>query len=331
MFIPDATQALQAGYLSRDDQLVCQREATLPSAQGSPLRCQLLELPNRLAATVCWDRCMDIPRLAFAGVPLHYQGKPGDASEGVAFDRRFCGGMLYTCGLTNVGPGDDRQPTHGRVHLQSADYRSVYQEGNALVLRGQMRESALFGENLLLRRTLTFPLDRAEVRIRDEIVNQSPRPQPWMLLYHINLGYPFLSEHLRLTLPQGTKTLPANDAAAMRLSDHAVFTPPQTDFAEQDYHHTLPPVDGSCTVKAENTRLGMGFQLRWRADTLPLLVQWRCLRSGDYVLGLEPSNNRVQGRRAAEAEGRLPLLLPFEAVHTDVTLSFYPLAPDSLE
>ena len=151
-----------------------------------------------------------------------------------------------------------------------------------------------------------------------------------MLLYHINLGYPFLSEHLRLTLPHGTQTMPANDAAEMRPPEHAVFTPPQIDFAEQDYHHTLPAVDGYCTVKAENAALGIGFQLRWRADTLPLLVQWRCLRSGDYVLGLEPSNNRVNGCLAAQAEGNLPLLQPFEAVHTEVTLSYYPLTLGSL-
>ena len=238
--------------------------------------------------------------------------------------------MLYTCGLTNVGPGDDRQPTHGRVHLQSADYRCVSQESNALVLRGQMRESALFGENLLLRRSLAFPWNRAEVRLQDEIVNQSPRPQPWMLLYHINVGYPFLSEHLRLTLPLGTQTMPANNAAATHLSEHAVFAPPQPDFAEQDFHHTVPSVEGVCTVRAENPVLGIGFRLCWRADTLPLLVQWRCLRSGDYVLGLEPANNRVNGRLAAQAEGNLPLLRPFETVTTEVTLSFYPLAPDPL-
>ena len=330
MFTPDARQALQDGYLSREDQLVCQREATLSAADGAPLRCQLLELPNRLSATVCWDRCMDISRLAFAGLPLHYQGKPGEAAEGTAFDKRFVGGMLYTCGLTNVGTGDTQQPTHGRIHLQSADYRCVCREGNALVLRGQMRESALFGENLLLRRSLTFPLDRAEVRLQDEIVNQSPRPQPWMLLYHINLGYPFLSGHLRLLLPPGTITIPVNDAAAMHLSEHAAFAPPQSDFAEQDYHHTVPSERGFCTVRAENPMLGLGFQLCWRADSLPLLVQWRCLRSGDYVLGLEPANNHVNGRYAAQAEGNLPVLQPFETIATEVTLSFYPLAPDSL-
>ncbi len=327
MMCPDARQSVLDGYLSSEDALVCQREATLHAADGSPLRCQLLELPNRLSATVCWDRCMDIPRLTFAGVPVSYLGKPQEGGAGQPFDRRFCGGMLYTCGLMNVGPGDAEQPTHGRIHLQKADYRSVTREGDALVLRGQMRESALFAENLLLRRTFTFPLHAAEVRIRDEIVNQTPRPQPWMLLYHINLGYPLLSEHLRLRLPPGTRTEAACEAASAHVSQCRTFQPPQPDFAEQDFHHRVPTDgDGFCTVHAENPALGIRFQLRWNARTLPLLVQWRCLRSGDYVLGLEPSNNRVCGRHAAEAEGSLPVLAPFETAVIEVALSFSMMA-----
>ena len=321
-------QAVREGYLVGEEQWVYQREAMLHAADGSPLRCQLLELPNRLAATVCWDRCMDVPRLSYAGVPVSYLGKAPEGTQGNVFPHRFCGGMLYTCGLLNVGPGDEEQPTHGRIHLQSADYRSVTLEGDALVLRGQMREGALFGENLLLRRTLTFPLNSAQMRIRDEVVNRSPTPQPWMLLYHINLGYPLLSEHLRLFLPPGTRTVPIGAEAEAHVAELSGFTLPSADFAEQDFHHTLPVEDGFCTVRAENRALGMGFCLRWQADALPLLVQWRCLRSGDYVLGLEPANNRVNGRRTAAAQGNLPLLAPFATAVTDVTLSFYPL-PDA--
>ena len=325
MLIPAVQQAIREGYLSSEDQLVCQREATLYAADGSPLRCQLLELPNRLAATVCWDRCMDLPRLSYQGVPVGYHGKAPEGAAGNAFAQRFAGGLLYTCGLLNVGPGDAEQPTHGRIHLQSAACRSVAREGDALVLRGQMREGSLFGENLLLRRTLTFMLSSAEVRIQDEIVNQSPYPQPWMLLYHINLGYPFLSEHLRLLLPPGTQSVPANAEAAAHMDTLATCAPPRADFAEQDYHHRLPAEGGICALRAENPALGMGFGLRWQADALPMLVQWRCLRSGDYVLGLEPANNHVNGRHQAAAEGNLPVLAPFETACTDLTLSFYPL------
>jgi len=203
--------------------------------------------------------------------------------------------------------------------------RSVRLDSRALTLQGRMRESALFGENLLLERTLTFPLASSEVLINDVITNQSPRPQPYMLLYHINLGYPMLSEHLRLRLPEGTETDPATEHARGHLEALSTFAPPDPDFEEQDFYHRLPVVDSHCGVSAENLALGIGMRIRYRADTLPYLIEWKCLRSGDYVLGLEPSNNRVCGRSQALTDGSIQMLRPFESVWTEVALSFYPL------
>src|SRR4029453_610656 len=50
-----------------------------------------------------------------------------------------------------------------------------------------------------------------------------------------------------------------------------------------------------------------GFGLRRDYDRrgLPCLIQWQCLQSGLYVLGIEPSTNHVQGRAFAEQRGEL--------------------------
>lgn len=319
-------EALIKGYISRPGQMILEREAAIRQGDGRTLACHEVMLPNRLAATVLWDRCMDIGRLSYMGIPLCYIGKPGEQEDvSGAFEQRFSGGMLYTCGLLNVGPGDRDQPVHGRIHLKSAALRGVSLEEGALVLTGEMREAALFGENLVLKRRLVFPLDKSEVRVLDTIINQTPYPQPYMLLYHMNLGYPMLSEHLKLFLPDGTQTQAATAHAQAHLGELAEFSPPDKDFEEQDFHHILPAPDGYCGLRAENTALGIGLGLRYRADTLPLLVQWRCLKSGDYVLGLEPSNNRVAGRVQALKENCLPVLAPFQSVTTEVILSFYPV------
>ncbi|MEA4998535.1 MAG: aldose 1-epimerase family protein [Candidatus Limiplasma sp.] len=319
----DVREALRQGYISREDPLVYQQEMLMGQGDGRLLRCHELALPNLLGATVLWDRCMDITRLTYRGIPLAFAGKSAERLDAaVPFEQRFSGGMLYTCGLLNVGPGDAEQPTHGRIHLQSAAMRSIRRDGDALVLQGQMRESALFGENLLLERTLTFPLDRAEVQIRDAITNQTQQEQPYMLLYHINLGYPLLSEHLRLQLPQGTHTVPATAHASRHRAELTCATAPQPDAQEQDFYHTLPIRDGYCAVAAENPALGIGLSIRYRADTLPYLIQWRCLRSGDYVLGLEPANHQVTGRAQAKA---LPQIAPFETITTEVRLQVYDL------
>ena len=231
--------------------------------------------------------------------------------------------MLYTCGLLNVGPGDAIQPTHGRIHLQAAARGSVQQTDDAVILRGEMRESALFAENLLLSREIVFPLDRAEVCVRDTITNQTPHPQPYMLLYHINLGYPFFSEHLELCLPAGLQTYTEGGYSSVDPADYSRFPAPQAHAQEQDYNHRLPDRNGRCSLTAENRALGIGLKLSYANATLPYLHQWICLRRGDYVMGLEPTSNRVNGHAQASAEGSTPVLSPFETLATELTLSLY--------
>jgi len=321
MFLPN-DEALRAGYIARPEQLLENEEVTVRQGDSRTLTCQKLALPNGLAATVSWDRCMDITRLSYRGIPLAFLGRTEErADAAVPFDTRFSGGMLYTCGLLNVGPGDGGQPTHGRIHLQSAARRGVEQTDTAVVLRGEMRESSLFGENLLLRRELTFPLRRAEVLLRDTIINQTPHPQPYMLLYHLNLGYPFFSEQLRLLMPPGTQTFADGGYTAPDFSAFTQFSAPHSDAQEIDLDHRLPVANGRCRLTAENRALGIGLTLSYAAAALPLFHQWICLRSGDYVLGLEPTNNRVNGRVQAAAESSLPLLPPFETIVTELTLS----------
>lgn len=321
MILPDL-DAFRQGYIARPEQLIENDTVCQCQGDGRTLTFQKIALPHGLGATVSWDRCMDITRFSYRGIPIAYLGRTDERNDTPSsFDHRFSGGMLYTCGLLNVGPGDNIQPTHGRIHLQASACRSVRRTDNAIVLQGEMRESALFGENLLLQRELIFPLDRAEMQLHDTLTNQTPHVQPYMLLYHINLGYPFLSEHLKLHLPVGTLTQPATAAAHAFGNDFTCFTAPLPDAEELDFSHRLPIENGHCQLSAENKALGIRFSLRYSAATLPLLHQWRSMRSMDYVLGLEPANNLVNGRIQAAVDGRQPVLQPFETVCTTVTIS----------
>ena len=44
------------------------------------------------------------------------------------------------------------------------------------------------------------------------------------------------------------------------------------------------------SARLENPDLGVSMTISWSGDTLPILSQWRSMASGDYVLGLEPTN-----------------------------------------
>ena len=60
--------------------------------------------------------------------------------------------------------------------------------------------------------------------------------------------------------------------------------------------------DGMASALLINPALGGGFGIRLDYDraALPCLIEWQCLQSGLYVLGIEPSTNHVLGRKFAE-------------------------------
>jgi hypothetical protein len=62
-----------------------------------------------------------------------------------------------------------------------------------------------------------------------------------------------------------------------------------------------------------NPKLGMAAIVRYDAEALPLLCEWKCMHAGDYALGLEPTTAGVMGRAAVRKEGGLPMLAPGES------------------
>ena len=75
-----------------------------------------------------------------------------------------------------------------------------------------------------------------------------------------------------------------------------------------------------------NPALGGGFGVRLDYDraALPCLIEWQCLQSGLYVLGIEPSTNHVLGRRFAEERGELMFLQHGDTRNYRTRLSVWP-------
>jgi hypothetical protein len=77
--------------------------------------------------------------------------------------RSFGGGLLVTCGLQNVGEPSERDGEelglHGRISNTPAALLSHEArwdgEGCLLEARAEVRESRVFGANLVLRRTIS--------------------------------------------------------------------------------------------------------------------------------------------------------------------------------
>jgi hypothetical protein len=275
------------------------------------------------------DRCLDLGALTVGGLPVGWIAPAGITGPG-AFEadgdewlRTFGGGLLTTCGLDTFGPPSVDDGTtlglHGRVGAQQAELTRCETTATEVVVEGVVRQSKLFGENLVLRRRISSALGSDRVVLRDVVTNEGFSETPHMILYHCNLGWPLLDEDAVLRLPAASTV--ARDADAEHgLATWGELSSPQPGWREQVYRHGFEGAD-RVVVGVDNPRLGLSVDIEFSTAQLPWLYQWKMLGEGAYVLGLEPSNCGVVGGRAAARDaGQLPVLAAGESVTYELAL-----------
>jgi galactose mutarotase-like enzyme len=282
-----------------------------------------------LSFDVLPDRGMDLGFAEQGGRPLAWLSPNGIVApafhepEGEGWLNSFPGGLLVTCGLRNVGPpgerGGEEFGLHGRAsHIPATriSYDTFWdEEGCVLVASGQIRESSVFGPNLVLRRRIMVRVGESRIRIEDQIENEGFEPEPLMVLYHINLGWPLLAETSRLSGPGRPEEPPEprDEEARTGLDAWDRFAPPTPNFKERVfYHRPTVGTDDRAQARLENPELGLSFSVRFSPQELPEFVQWTMTGEGTYVLGLEPATCRVEGPAAEDAAGRVIHLQPGE-------------------
>jgi hypothetical protein len=128
-----------------------------------------------------------------------------------------------------------------------------------------------------------------------------------MLLYHFNFGWPLLDQGSEFLAPIRAIVHAAHDLRAQG-TGYRTQGPPRADFREQVYQHdVVAGAGGMASALLINPRLGAGLAVRLDYDraALPCLIEWQCLQSGLYALGIEPSTNHLLGRSFAEGRGEL--------------------------
>lgn len=132
--------------------------------------------------------------------------------------------------------------------------------------------------------------------LADEIENESNEESPLMLLYHINIGYPLLSETAVLQIPS-CKVVPREVRSAEGLDSWNVLLPPTSGFTEQCYYHALHDKEGSVSVW--NPAVGRGLEILFDTESPGHFTQWKQMDVRDYVLGLESGTFGPKGRKTA--------------------------------
>lgn len=276
-----------------------------------------------LTFNVLPDRAMDISACQYKGMSLAWRSPTGDTHpayyepSGAGWLRSFQGGLLVTCGLDTFGPpvreGTEELGQHGRVSNLPAR-QVAYQAGwvdneYRLELSGEVRQTKVFGENLLLRRKISTCLGSNTIRLEDCITNEGFSPQAHMLMYHINTGFPLLSESARLKF-EVSASQPEDEASVRGLADWRVCQPPTAGFQEQNFVHTpVGDAQGWACAEVENPSLRLGLRLKFDTRNLPYLNEWKMMGEGLYILSIEPMNcNPLPGRAAMRLQNTLPVL-----------------------
>jgi hypothetical protein len=290
-----------------------------------------------LSFRIAVDRGFDLLSADYRGVPIGWRSPTGprhpalasvEENRGWGFLRSFTG-LLATCGLDHalapatssvaryIYPGfsEGDYPLHGRISQIPARLLGYGErwDGDTCTLwaEGEVAQMAVFGENLVLTRRIEAALGGITITVDDRVENRGFRPTPHMLLYHYNFGYPLLDEGAELLVPSRRIVHAVHGDLHAQGVGHRLQGPPKADFREQVYEHdVVAGPDGTASALLINPALGAGFGIRLDYDraVLPCLIEWQCLQSGLYVLGIEPSTNHVLGRKFAEERGELIVL-----------------------
>ncbi len=317
------------------------RRAVLEDGKGRNMRVMEISNGSGLDFTVYPDRGMDIGEAKFKGVPLAWMTPNGPVAPdfyeagGLNWLRSWSGGLLTGCGLMNVGgpnrSGGEEHGLHGRLsHTPAGQVNSSARWNNdgifELKIDGDIRVSRVFGKNLLMTRTIRTALGDNSIEIEDRVCNEGFRVTPFMLLYHMNFGFPLVNENTFLECVEH-KVTPQNAIAAGGFREWRHAEPPQMDFVEQVFYHDIPADEnGMAHISMINPDCKLKLTVSYRTAELPYLVQWKQMGCGEYVMGLEPANCYPEGQENFEKRGLLKLLSPGEVVTTKVKVSIEELA-----
>lgn len=319
---------MKSKYIGHPSQLLGVRETRMVGGKADGMR--LLEVRNGggLEFTVSLDRGADIPYLFYKGNSMAYIAPCGMVApqyydnKGLGFLKSFTAGFFTTCGLTAVGnpctDNGEELPLHGTFSHIPAEQYSYTTEEDCIKITATMRDAALFGNQLVLRREYCCGINDNTLTVTDTVENIGCKESPYMIMYHCNFGYPLLSEKAVLNIPS-SNVAGRDEHAANHIANWAEIPVPTPDFVEQCFYHSF---DKEPEVSLKNPDIGVEMKMTYSLETLDCFTQWKMMGENEYVLGLEPGNCTPDGRDVMREKGILKFLKPGEKKTTSVTFKF---------
>ena len=313
-------------YLGHSSQLSSVEEYTLNGGKQDGMK--ILSVRNGLGMELhlSLSRACDISRLFFRGNSLGYFSPVGYVhpsyydDKGNGFLKSFTAGFLTTCGLASVGKpcvdNGEELPLHGRVsNIPCSEYR-YFEDEDKITIEAVVKEEMVFSYKLVLYRIITVSKKENSFSINDKIVNEGDKEYPTCILYHMNMGYPLLSEKSILDIPS-IKVKGRTPLAEKEIGKWNELIKPQNNYEERCYYHSFDEKRYASIYNPDiKTRLTISF-----SKNLNYFTEWKMMGKREYVLGLEPGNAHPDGRDVLRKEKALIMLKPEEAINYQVQIN----------
>jgi Domain of unknown function (DUF4432) len=235
---------------------------------------------------------------------------------------------LCRCGLSSNGPpGEDvykdkqgrevksQLTLHGKIANLPAHFVEVrigLDPPFEMSVIGQVEEAALFFPHLRLTTTYTTAPGSNRLVIHDQVENLAAQPAEMQMLYHCNIGPPFLEAGSRIVAPIKEMS-PISSRAAEGIDTFDTYAGPVARYAEQVYcYHLLPDAAHHTLAMLYNAKADRALVLRMKDAELPCFTMWKntgALEDG-YVTGLEPAINFPNFKSFERQQGRVRVLPP---------------------
>ncbi|MFP4204264.1 MAG: aldose 1-epimerase family protein [Opitutales bacterium] len=212
---------------------------------------------------------------------------------------------------------------HGNIANTPARAVSVEITDEAIILRGEVDETMMFGPALRLNTEIRTEFGSGALTITDTVTNIGDNPAEHELLYHINYGEPLLEKGSRMVAPF-KEVAPRDPRSTEDIETFDQYGPPEAGFVEQAYLFELVGKRGSRETLSmlRNAAGNQAAVLRYSLKDFPCFTLWKNTagKSDGYVTGLEPSTNFPNSRPFEREKGRVITLNGGESRSTKLTI-----------
>ena len=240
------------------------------------------------------------------------------------------------CGINSMGaPGVDTVlnysgnamdvplTLHGNIANVPARAVSVEVTDEAIIVKGEVDETMMFGPALRLNVEIRTELGSGAMTITDTVTNLGNNPQEHEMLYHINYGETLLEKGSRMLTPFKL-VAPRDPRSAEGIDNFSEYGAAQIGLVEQAYYYEQVGKRGTKETLAMlcNAAGDQASVIRYSLDDFPCFTQWKnpAGKADGYVTGLEPATAYPNARRFEREKGRVITLAGGESRTTNITI-----------